>query len=229
MPRAPRNRPVTGEDGGRRGRSLPPRGSCSIMRWSSTRRQFKAGQTVWVRAVAQDRRQLDLPELKLGPQESATPWQQIHIVASETKAKADMAQLEACTPRWRRSFRTSSAPGRRHRAAQAQTRGRGRQGCRRRPRPAGGRSESHVRPSIAVDRPDRRSRSAHDQARGEQAGLRRDGPGHPPGRGRCEQVETVAELAKPVANCWPPRTRSSTSCAGCWARSARKPPSCSPR
>ncbi|MGA2702887.1 MAG: hypothetical protein ABSH35_17560 [Isosphaeraceae bacterium] len=55
----------------------------------------KAGQTVWVRAVAQDRRQLELPELKLGPQESATPWQQIHIVAAEAKAKVELAQLES--------------------------------------------------------------------------------------------------------------------------------------
>ncbi len=55
----------------------------------------KAGQTVWVRAVALDRRQLELPELKLGPQESATPWQQIHIVATEAKAKTDLAALES--------------------------------------------------------------------------------------------------------------------------------------
>ena len=58
-------------------------------------RAIKAGQTVWVRAVAQDRRQLELPELKLGPQESATPWQQIHIVATEAKAKVELAQLES--------------------------------------------------------------------------------------------------------------------------------------
>ena len=55
----------------------------------------QAGQTVWVRAVARDRRQIDLPDLKLGPQESATPWQPIHIVASEAKAKAELAQLES--------------------------------------------------------------------------------------------------------------------------------------
>ena len=55
----------------------------------------KAGQTVWVRAVARDRRQLDLPDLKLGPQESATPWLPIHLVASEAKAKAELAQLES--------------------------------------------------------------------------------------------------------------------------------------
>ena len=59
----------------------------------------KAGQTVWVRAVAQDRRQLELPELKLGPQESATPWQPIHIVAAEAKAKVDLAQLESLQDR----------------------------------------------------------------------------------------------------------------------------------
>ncbi len=58
-------------------------------------RAMKAGQTVWVRAVAQDRRQLELPELRLGPQESATPWQQIHIVATEAEAKVELAQLES--------------------------------------------------------------------------------------------------------------------------------------
>ena len=57
--------------------------------------RFKPGQTVWVRAVARDRRQIDLPDLKLGPQESATPWQQIHIVAAEAKAKAELAQLDS--------------------------------------------------------------------------------------------------------------------------------------
>jgi hypothetical protein len=55
----------------------------------------KAGQTIWVRAIARDRRSIDLPELKLGPQESATPWQAIHIVASDAKAKAELAQLDS--------------------------------------------------------------------------------------------------------------------------------------
>jgi hypothetical protein len=59
------------------------------------RGRFKPGQTVWVRAVAQDRRQIELPDLKLGPQETATPWQAIHIVASEAKAKVELAQLES--------------------------------------------------------------------------------------------------------------------------------------
>ncbi len=57
--------------------------------------RFKAGQTVWVRAVAQDRRRIDQPDRKLGPQESATPWQAIRIEAAETRTKADAAQLEA--------------------------------------------------------------------------------------------------------------------------------------
>ena len=57
--------------------------------------RYKAGQSVFVRAVARDRRQIDLPELKLGPQESATPWQQIRLVASEEKVKGDLAQLES--------------------------------------------------------------------------------------------------------------------------------------
>ena len=56
--------------------------------------RFKPGQTVYVRAVAQDRRQIDLPDLKLGPQESATPWQQIQTMAAETKTRAEVAQLD---------------------------------------------------------------------------------------------------------------------------------------
>ncbi len=57
--------------------------------------RFKAGQTVWVRAVAEDRRRIDLSDRKLGPQQSATPWQAIQIEAPEVKAKADAAQLDA--------------------------------------------------------------------------------------------------------------------------------------
>jgi len=56
---------------------------------------FKPGQTVWVRAVAQDRRRIELPDLKLGPQESATSWQAFHIVSSESRAKVALAQLES--------------------------------------------------------------------------------------------------------------------------------------
>ena len=54
---------------------------------------------------------------------------------------------------------------------------------RGRARAAGGRAEGD-RGGGRVDRLDRRRRPADDQAGGEQAGLRRDGPGRPPGRGR---------------------------------------------
>ncbi len=57
--------------------------------------RVKPGQTVWVRAVARDTRNVKLPELELGPQESASPWLPIHLVAAENKAKADLAQLES--------------------------------------------------------------------------------------------------------------------------------------
>jgi hypothetical protein len=57
--------------------------------------EFKAGQTVWVRGVARDRRRIERPGLALGPQESATSWQAIHLVASEAKAKAELALLES--------------------------------------------------------------------------------------------------------------------------------------
>jgi hypothetical protein len=56
--------------------------------------RFPPGQTVWVRAVAHDRRRLDLPGRQLGPQEAATPWQPISIVAVEAKTRADLARLD---------------------------------------------------------------------------------------------------------------------------------------
>jgi hypothetical protein len=57
--------------------------------------RFQPGQTVWVRAVARDRRHVELPELKLDPQEAATAWLPIRIVASETRVKAELTQLES--------------------------------------------------------------------------------------------------------------------------------------
>ena len=146
--------------------------------------RFKAGQTVCVRAVARDRRQIDLPELKLGPQESATPWQPIHLVAAEAKAKAELAQLESLRTALAKILQDQLraraaaaglprlADGSRGRQARRPTSGASRWACRRPPTAV-----------IDVDRLDRRRRAADDQARGQQAGLRRDGPGGPPGRG----------------------------------------------
>ncbi|MHB1556141.1 MAG: hypothetical protein ACYC61_01545 [Isosphaeraceae bacterium] len=57
--------------------------------------QFKAGQTIWVRAVAQDRRRIDRPDRKLEPQESVTPWQAIQVEAAEDRTRAEAVQLEA--------------------------------------------------------------------------------------------------------------------------------------
>ncbi len=59
------------------------------------RARYQPGQTVWVRALAQDRRQIDLPGRKLGPQESATPWQPIRIVAAEVQSRAELARLDS--------------------------------------------------------------------------------------------------------------------------------------
>ena len=144
---------------------------------------FKAGQTVWVRALARDRRQLDLPELKLGPQESATPWQQIHIVASEAKAKAELAQLESLHTALAKILQNQL----RARAAAAglpklttETEAGKLAGDVRGQQVAVQKATAEV---VDVDRTHRRARSAHDQARGEQAGPGRDGPGGPPGRG----------------------------------------------
>ena len=157
--------------------------SCSTIRSSSTRRHVKAGQTVWVRAVAQDRRQLDLPELKLGPQESATPWQQIHIVAAEAKAKADLAQLESLRTALARILQDqlrarAAAAGlpRSSTEAEAGTLAADIRGQQL----AVQKAATAVIESIgATDDPERLTIKRVV----EQAGLRRDGPGRPAGRG----------------------------------------------
>jgi hypothetical protein len=59
----------------------------------------KPGQTLLVRAVARDRRSLEIDrfgiKLQLQPQEAATAWHQVHLVAPEAKSAADLAQLDA--------------------------------------------------------------------------------------------------------------------------------------
>lgn len=63
----------------------------------------KPGQTLLVRAVARDGRKVDIHDdrasfkidLKLEPQETATPWQQIRVISSEAKSAADLARLES--------------------------------------------------------------------------------------------------------------------------------------
>ena len=54
----------------------------------------RPGQAVLVRAVARDKRLLVDWGLDLGPQESATPWHEVKIVAPEAASKAAMAQLD---------------------------------------------------------------------------------------------------------------------------------------
>jgi hypothetical protein len=60
---------------------------------------FKPGETIQVRAVAQDRRALDIDSfglrLNLDAQETATPWHQLRVMAPEARAAADLAQLKA--------------------------------------------------------------------------------------------------------------------------------------
>lgn len=57
--------------------------------------KVKAGQVLQVRAVARDRRVMDVPGLKLGPQETASAWCSIRVVAPEAKASADLARLDS--------------------------------------------------------------------------------------------------------------------------------------
>ena len=61
--------------------------------------RFKEGQTLFLQALARDRRNLDINrpgvKLKLGPQETASVWHQVKVIAPAEKAKAELAQLEA--------------------------------------------------------------------------------------------------------------------------------------
>jgi hypothetical protein len=55
---------------------------------------FPAGGAALVRAVARDRRSLVRPGLKLQPQEAATPWVRLGVVAPEAQAEADRSRLD---------------------------------------------------------------------------------------------------------------------------------------
>ena len=61
--------------------------------------QYKPGQSVLLRAVARDRRELNIDsfgiKLKLEAQETVGPWHQIHMIAPEAKTAGDVAQLDA--------------------------------------------------------------------------------------------------------------------------------------
>ncbi len=57
--------------------------------------RFKPGQAVLVRAVARDGRSLKLAGQTLTPQETATPWHRIRVIATEAKSAADLARLDA--------------------------------------------------------------------------------------------------------------------------------------
>lgn len=61
--------------------------------WEPAR--FQPGQTIQVRAVARDLRQVDLPGHHLGPQEAATSWHQIHLQDRDAETTGELAQLEA--------------------------------------------------------------------------------------------------------------------------------------
>ncbi len=60
--------------------------------------RFKAGEMFQVRAVARDRRDLDVEtpgqKVKLGPQETATPWLGVKLIAPEIRTTADLGALE---------------------------------------------------------------------------------------------------------------------------------------
>jgi hypothetical protein len=57
--------------------------------------QFPPGHSVLVRAVARDGRSLQLPGQTLEPQEAATPWLRIRVIAREAKSSAELARLDS--------------------------------------------------------------------------------------------------------------------------------------
>lgn len=56
--------------------------------------KYPAGQALAVRVVARDRRAVDRPDLKLGPQEAASPWVPIRVLDPSAKATTDLARIE---------------------------------------------------------------------------------------------------------------------------------------
>jgi hypothetical protein len=57
--------------------------------------QFQPGQTVLIRAVVWDNRTVDKWGLQLKPQEAATAWHAIKIVAEDAKVSSDLVQIES--------------------------------------------------------------------------------------------------------------------------------------
>ncbi|HKI32101.1 MAG TPA: hypothetical protein VKA46_09545 [Gemmataceae bacterium] len=61
--------------------------------------RFKPGQTLFVRALAADRRKFDIDgrglKLALRPQETSTPWHAVRLITPEAKAAEELAQLDA--------------------------------------------------------------------------------------------------------------------------------------
>ena len=56
--------------------------------------KYPPGVSLAIRAVARDRRAVDRPELKLGPQETATEWLAIRVVDPSEQATAELARVE---------------------------------------------------------------------------------------------------------------------------------------
>lgn len=60
--------------------------------------RFRAGETIWLRALAQDRRQLLLQhpgeQVELKPQEAITPWQLLKLISADEQAKSDLARMD---------------------------------------------------------------------------------------------------------------------------------------
>ena len=141
----------------------------------------KPGQTVLIRAVAWDRRAISDWGLELGPQESASGWHAVKIVAEDAKPAAALEQLDKLRGRDLEDFgETGSRPQERpagcwHSEQLAErTAGAGRKFASNR-----WKSRSLGRLVQSIGSADRQERLA-DQAGHEWAGVRRHAPGRVP-------------------------------------------------
>jgi hypothetical protein len=99
----------------KRGGTAPPKAASveTVMTWTAfptptsallhhsmplEKARFQPGEVFLFRAVAQDRRRLEIEvagrKQTLLPQETATPWQEIKLISSQAKSAAELAQLD---------------------------------------------------------------------------------------------------------------------------------------
>lgn len=56
--------------------------------------KFKPGEVLLLRAVAEDRRQVDLPGVQLGPQQAASTWHKLKVISKQAQSAEKLAALD---------------------------------------------------------------------------------------------------------------------------------------